>query len=401
MEVDAVNLFKIALTIVPTYDGNPNQLFRFITTSETVLTQFYNAEEPDNFQNQIVLQNILGKLRGRAEEVINIHGSATWASVKSVLLQHFSDQRDENALNRDLVNLRQENETPQQFYTRCMQLLNTIINYVSLHENDQNLQVGKRTFFTAQALKTFLAGLKEPLGSTIRAMRPADMPTALTFIKEEQNIQYLQKKSHDIQVVSKPTNQTKMPIAFKNFQFNRPNNAFQNNIPFTPIPFNQYPFRMTHVSQPRPVNNFNNNSIRMQQNHFRNNQSNFTPKQNPQPMSGISYRSAQIPLRPMFNQNRNYFEPVVQNPNSNFIIEEVHNTEHAHLGVDFSEQAYSEAALSASPTHTDNAAGFATANYTEQLDDSQYYSNESDMIQSVSKNESENFYDVSIIKPSF
>lgn len=230
MEVDAVNLFKIALTIVPDYDGNPNQLYRFISTSESILTQFYNENEPNNFQNQIVLQNILGKLRGRAEEVVNIHGSATWASVKSVLLQHFSDQRDEKALNRDLVNLRQENESPQQFYTRCMQLLNTIINYVSLHENDENLKTGKRTFFTAQTLKTFLAGLKEPLGSTIRAMRPVDMPSALMFIKEEQNIQYLQKNMHDNQSVSKPSNQSKMPIALKPFQFNRPNNTFVNNI---------------------------------------------------------------------------------------------------------------------------------------------------------------------------
>lgn len=238
MEVDAVNLFKIALTIVPNYDGNPNQLYRFISTSESILTQFYIANEPNNFQNQIVLQNILGKLKGRAEEAVNIHGSQTWASVKSVLLQHFSDQRDENALNRDLVSLKQENETPQQFYIRCMQLLNTIINYVSLHETDENLKTGKRTFFTAQTLKTFLAGLKEPLGSTIRAMRPADMPTALMFVKEEQNIQYLQKNMHNNLTVSKPLSQPKMLSTFKPFQLNRPNNTFVNNHPFTPRPTN-------------------------------------------------------------------------------------------------------------------------------------------------------------------
>lgn len=142
----------------------------------------------------------------------------------------------------------------------------------------------------------------------------------------------------------------------------------------------------------------------MQQNPFRNNQPNFSPKQNPQPMSGISYRSAGIQLRPMFNptepQSRNYFQPVVQNSNSNFIIEEVHNTEHALLDSDFSEQAYKDAALSTSPSHVDNATGVTTANHIELLNDSQYYSNEFDVMQPVSNDENENFCQVSEIKPS-
>lgn len=97
----------------------------------------------------------------------------------------------------------------------------------------------------------------------------------------------------------------------------------------------------------------------MQQNQFGNNQPNFMSKQNPQPMSGISYRSAQIPLRPMFNptepQRRNYFQPVVQNPKSDFVIEKVHNTEHALLDADFSEQAHSYASSSTSPSYADNS----------------------------------------------
>ncbi|KAJ8961596.1 hypothetical protein NQ317_003912 [Molorchus minor] len=39
-----------------------------------------------------------------------------------------------------------------------------------------------------QALVTFLAGLKEPLGSTIRAMRPDSLATAIQYIVEENNI---------------------------------------------------------------------------------------------------------------------------------------------------------------------------------------------------------------------
>lgn len=364
MDIDVVNLFKTAVNIIPDYDGNPNRLFRFISTSESVLTQFYQEAEPDNFQNQIVLQSILGKLKGKAEEVVNIHGCTLWSTVKQVLLQHFSDQRDENVLTRDLVGLRQENENTQEFYTRCMQLLNTIINYISLHEQDVNVQNCKRSFFTAQTLKTFLAGLKEPLGSSIRAMRPTDMPTALMYIKEEENIQLLQKTTQQ----TKPaTNQPKFNFgANKPSQIARiPNNFFRPNLT------NQY-YRPYQSNQPRPINfqpNFN--QFRMQR-PFVNNRSN-SYRQNPQPMSGLSYRSAQIPLRPSINpngpQNNNYFQPVVQNANNDFIIEEVHNTEQERLDVDYAEQTYGIGTL-LSPTHGDSAPA-ENSNYMEQINSPQ------------------------------
>lgn len=307
MEAAALNIFKSAIEMVPTYDGNPNQLYRYLDTAGTVLIQFYIPENPDCFQNQLVLNSILGKLRGKAEEVVNINGATTWEVVKGVLLQHFSDQRDENSLTRDLVNMKQDNDDPQSFYNRCMHILNTIINYVNLHENNDTVKECKRNFFRSQCLKTFLAGLREPLGSTIRAMRPNDMPSALQYIKEEENISYLRKNNITVQQQQNKNNfpQNKQNLnmfrrplpTFNSTQhnFNRQSNFSNQTRPIGQ--FNLRPPQLVNNYQPRPF------QLRPDQH-----SSGIMRASQPQPMSGISYRSAN---RPPFVQNRSY------QPNSN------------------------------------------------------------------------------------
>lgn len=283
-----MKLFDLALKIVPEFDGNLNSLHRFLNAAEKVVNQFYDQENDNNFQNSVVINGIIAKLKGKALEIIDVTAVTTWPRIKEVLIQNFSDQRDENSLNRDLVNLYQGNESPQQFYDRCINLLTTLINYINIHNDDEQLISCKRDFFTAQALKTFLAGLKEPLGSTIRAMRPKSLPEALQYIKEEHNILYLQRRSQ-------PQN------AANNFkqQNQNPSQIFKQN----PQRFSQNWF------QPGPSNmNFNQNSgHNQQQNFFRPNFNQHQPSQNqqsknyfyqdprntpkpkPVPMSGISY----------------------------------------------------------------------------------------------------------------
>lgn len=55
METGALNIFKSAIEIVPTYDGNPNQLYRFVETAETILSQFFLASSTDSFQSLLVI----------------------------------------------------------------------------------------------------------------------------------------------------------------------------------------------------------------------------------------------------------------------------------------------------------------------------------------------------------
>ncbi|XP_044744110.1 uncharacterized protein LOC123306270 [Coccinella septempunctata] len=181
------------LSIIPDFDGNPNKLHRFIAASEALLGHYFDVNNTNNFQNLLLLNGILNKLHGRAEEIVVIYGATNnWIEIKNALIQNFSDQRDENSLNQGLVNSRQNfNESPQEFYERILHLLNTICNYIDLRCRAGD-QESKRVFFKNQALKTFLAGLRDPLGPIIRAMRPDSLAQALQFILEEDNIKHLQ-----------------------------------------------------------------------------------------------------------------------------------------------------------------------------------------------------------------
>lgn len=359
MADDRINSLKIALTVIPDYDGNANQLHRFITTCEVVLTQYFDVAQPNHFNNQVLLHSVLNKLKGKAEEVVTINGVFSWNDIKQVLIKNFADQRDENCLNRDLINMRQENETPQEFYNRCMHMLSTIINYVNLHEQDENQKICKREFFSTQTLKTFLSGLKDPLGVTIRTMRPEDMPTALQYIKEEENIHYLQKRQGPQYNFQKPLELNKFgphnlpprPVAFPNL--NRPlyserSNFSQNN--YRPV----YPNPYENNQWNRPQYPYNPSR------QFSRPQSNNKPGPS-KPMSGFSYRSANIPLRPYMPINNHTCQTTYQtNPAATAL--------HAHAD-------YDNAAAGAGDNITEKKPYGCDQMNTDYLANQQYYDN--------------------------
>ncbi|KAJ8978146.1 hypothetical protein NQ317_016848 [Molorchus minor] len=173
----------------------PDQHRARLQVSVTLLNHYFDtrAEQVGCIQNVLILQGIISKLKGRAKEVVSIYGCNDWEQIKETLIQNFGDQRDENSLTRDLVNLRQlPHDTPMQFYEKVMGLLSIVNNYIELHNTNASIIASKRNFFKQQALTTFLAGLRELIGSTIRAMRPKSLADAIQYIQEELNIRYLQ-----------------------------------------------------------------------------------------------------------------------------------------------------------------------------------------------------------------
>ena len=294
------------LSIIPKFDGNVNKLFRFINATESILNHFYDRQNLSNFQNVLLMNGILNKLEGRAEEVVAITGANSWDDIKKTLIDNFGDQRDENCLNQDLVNLKQKtNETPYQFHERVIHLLNTICNYVDLHSQGAERTL-KRDFFTKQGLKSFLAGLKEPLGPIIRAMRPTTLEQAVQFIREEDNIKYYQK-SQTPNNYTKPTNSHNFQAAqalrpppvnrFSN-QFNQ-NQSHRNQMQIQKFSNPPHPNFSTHTqSNGRPQNVWSPNS-------------NIVASQpKPTPMS-VSTRNTQLSGR---NQNYNHFQNRTQKP---------------------------------------------------------------------------------------
>lgn len=317
------------LNCVPHFDGNPNDLNRYLSVCQSLIDTFYKANEPHNFQNVYLLNCIIGKLTGNAKLVLGTQNVNTWEELKLILGRHFADQRDEACLNRDLVMLRQNNnESPNQYYDRILHILNLLCSYVDLHETDDNAKILKRTLYNNLALKTFLSGLKEPLGTTIRCMRPKDLPEALQFVMQENNTHYFQS-------TPKILNQPKTPNFNTTAQYTHQSKTQNFN---TPGQYTHYQNRNAFPSQPISVRpNYNKTQQKFptnsqvfgkkpQVNVFKSDPNKPLPK--PTPMSTTSHNT--LPKSYQYqnsNQPRyNYFQSRSNQP-PNFTFEELHNTD--------------------------------------------------------------------------
>lgn len=199
--IDAI--FK-ALRLVPEFDGNPNVLTRFISLCDELVKRFLNREPGHELENQSLLNGILNKVTGNAARLINSNGIPTdWNGIRTALINNFADQRDETALYNDLSLLSQGQNTPQEFYERCQNLFSIIMTYVTLHDALPTTIEAKRELYKKLTLQSYLRGLKDPLGSRIRCMRPASIEQALEYVQEETNTLYLQQRNNNF--LDRPT----------------------------------------------------------------------------------------------------------------------------------------------------------------------------------------------------
>lgn len=306
--IDAI--FK-ALRLVPEFDGNPNVLTRFINLCDQLVLTHVKVAEGHELQNQAVLNGILNKVTGPAARLINSNGiPSDWKGIRSSLVNNFADQRDETALYNDLALQSQGQSTPQEFYERCQTLFSTIMTYVTLHDDVKTTVEAKRQLYKKLTLQSYLRGLKEPLGSRIRCMRPESIEQALTFVQEEINTLYLQQRNDHLP-------DRKLPLMFS--QSTKPIYSppvylppTQSAKPFMynmPGPSRPQPFHMPQPSQqwrPNPIPaQFNRGPSRTQQ-MFRAPPPNYNPQSNafkmpnrnppvtsnnqaPKPMSGVSH----------------------------------------------------------------------------------------------------------------
>lgn len=304
-----------ALRLVPEFDGNPNTLTRFIKLCDQLFREIVICNPENELNNLALINGILNKITGPAARLINSNGiPADWNGIRKALINNFADQRDETALYNDLALLTQGSGSPQEFYERCQNLFATIMTYVSLHESLETTIEAKRDLYKKLTLQAYLRGLKDPLGSRIRCMRPSTIEKALEFVHEELNTMYLQQRND--QLPDKRNHIQNNPATvgqnkFYGLNFHNPQTKpFALNMPGPSRPymspgagppapqmrqnfgqFNQTgPTRTQQMFRALPPNyNYSNNTFRMPPRN--------PPQQYPRPMSGVSNYVAK-PSRP-------------------------------------------------------------------------------------------------------
>lgn len=189
-----LNYLRKISDFIPNYSGSQSGLYDFLKACEWVYDQI-----DENVLDAYLLL-VKTKLKGEAEAFISSRNIADWETLKDLLTGHFCDARDIEGLGRELtVSVQSANESPRQFLTRIQALLTKIRSSINL--NPENTEADKVTLiksYETTALKTVLAGLRNPLGTTIRSQRPADLNEVSSFLIDEENILYLQTRNNNI-----------------------------------------------------------------------------------------------------------------------------------------------------------------------------------------------------------
>lgn len=190
-QVDPFYSLKIpdAIKDLPKFEGNPRLLYDFITNVEEILLIVTSINNPT--YGRILLRAIRNKIDGPANEVLNMYGTPLeWSQIKANLILHYADKRNETSLIKDLHNLRQLNKSIEQFYSEVIEIYSTIRNHIQIHNNDPNVVKAKGDLYSEMCLNIFLTGLREPIGSTIRSMKPNSLAEAFANCIKEQNMAY-------------------------------------------------------------------------------------------------------------------------------------------------------------------------------------------------------------------
>lgn len=179
---------------LPVYKGNRTGLHDFIENVDEIVKLceelIGRGKIPSTY-----LRAIRNKIQGEADEVLTMYGTELrWETIKNNLVNHYSDKRNETSLIKDLHSLYQGNDTIERFFSRIIEIQSALITHVKLHDADETVRKAKETLYTEMCLNSFLAGIKEPLGSMIRARKPTNIADAYNLCIAEQNMFYLKNK---------------------------------------------------------------------------------------------------------------------------------------------------------------------------------------------------------------
>lgn len=312
MSDDGIDTIFRALRLLPEWDGNPSVLTRFIKLCDQLVLAYMNPAPGNELKNVAVINGILNKITGPAARFINTNGvSEDWNGIRNSLINNFSDQRDETALYHDLALLSQGQTTPQEYFEKCLNLFNIIMTYVTLHETVETTIEAKRSLYKKVTLQAYLRGLKDPLGSRIRCMRPETIEKALEFVQEELNTLHIQHRNESI-------SQKKSPLNFQPYinsipqasssgpRFHGPSLALPPpQLTWRPNQFQNRGPTSTQLMFRAPPPNYNQQSNMFRSNRNMPSGSVFSP---PRPMSGIS-NFVSRPLPPSGRDWRKYGNP--------------------------------------------------------------------------------------------
>lgn len=177
---------------LPDFNGELEYLHQFIQNVDEIIKLCKEALPKDEEIPLTFIKAIKNKIKGNANKVLaSIDYTNNWNIIKQTLIDHYADKRTEVALIRDLHRTRQGLLTSKQFYDKILEIQIALTARAKLEHCNNGI---KEELFKQMCLSQYIANLREPLGSNIRARDPEDLNTALEFCVTEENMYYIKYK---------------------------------------------------------------------------------------------------------------------------------------------------------------------------------------------------------------
>lgn len=283
---------------IPHFDGNIKLLNRFISSVENLLKAFQDTTNRNATINICLFDTILGKLTGRAAELIVSRTELnSWLLIKDVLVHSFADQRSIDCLIQDLLNLKPfKNENPILFGMRIQDSRSLLFSKLNATADDPATKLIKIKHYDEFALKTYLNGLPYNLQLVTRLKKPDSLEKAMSFVREEENFIHFKNSQNNVRQTffqnknpNQNQNMTQQKPTYsqnKNFTPYRPNyNPFSNNVPQN----NNFSRPFSNFPQQNNFPNFSQNNLFSQQRPTFSNQIR-QPFNNQRPQFNTQYR---------------------------------------------------------------------------------------------------------------
>lgn len=243
---------------IPHFDGDPLNISTFISSCDSFVQIL--ARPNDAAFNSFLFRAIISKLKGKAAQIASVRNTTSWDALRTLLVNTFSDRRNELTLISELQRLEQySNESAIDFGERCLNQLSLLTARINVTEQNAALRQNKIDLYRGLALQTFINGLREPMRIIMQCRTPANLEEALNYAQEQENLQ-MQKHRQTYMFKTNPPKSAHppqksfIPVTVPKFVIPQPSQQnFHNNFNRPQPSFNNFQHRPQF-----PQSNFNN-----------------------------------------------------------------------------------------------------------------------------------------------
>jgi Zinc knuckle len=170
----------MAFKLIPEYNGNREELQKFISSCELSLNRIAAINKP------LLFELIKTKISGKAYNVIRFRPVESWEALRLLLEEFFIEKRTVAILQLGLTTLRQKTGESVRSYAQKMETLLGPLIDLSIEGKSQEAGLAIQTLLKAQALNVFQEGLLQPIKLLVKSKNVKEFEDAIAAAVSEE-----------------------------------------------------------------------------------------------------------------------------------------------------------------------------------------------------------------------